>query len=470
MNVITRFAPSPSGVLHMGGARTAFYSWLFARKHHGKFILRIEDSDKKRYKPQYIYNLLKGLEWLKIDWDEGPIFQSKRYERYYFMMKHLLAKNLAYKCFCSTERLRLLRKFQLSMGKKPKYDKHCLFNKNKANNNNSYVVRFNTPIDGKISFEDKIRGVITFDNRELDDLIICRSDGNYTYNFCSVVDDFDMGITHIIRGEDHINNTPRQINIFKSFKIKNLPKYAHLSMLLDINKRKISKRDKAKDILYYKSEGYFSESILSYLLILNNNKEDRSIFKCKMLPKIFFFNKKNRSAIIFDEKKLRWCNKLYINNLQNILFINHFKDYILYFKNFNREKIDFIKLISLLKMRVTTLKEMYKNFLYFYKDINEYICLFLIKKLKLLHFSFLTKFYYKILSLKIWSKENIKKQIKILINKEKIGFKEKDIYLFLRIIFTENTVSPPIVDIIEILKKEIILKRIHNMLFFLNII
>lgn len=464
MKVITRFAPSPSGPLHMGGARTAFYSWLFARKHKGKFILRIEDSDKQRCNKKYLNNIIQSLIWLNIDWDEGPIYQSHRYERYNFIMNEFLKNNLAYKCYCSSERLIKLRALQIAIGIKPKYDKFCLFHKT-TSTKTYYVVRFNTPYDGFISFKDLIRGTITFHNKELDDVIICRSDGNYTYNFCSVIDDLDMGITHIIRGEDHINNTPRQIHILQALKIKTLPKYAHLSMLLDSNKQKLSKRKKSINILFYKTEGFFYESILHYLFSLNNNIEEKPGLTLDFYKNKFNLNTNQRSAIIFNETKLLWCNKYFINNLQNNLLIYHFTSYLLNHNLSYKHKINFIKLINLLNTRCSTFKNMYNNFIYFYQDINVFNCIFLINKFNLLYILYvLPILYYTLLSLKHWSKENIHLNIKYFIHKYK--FKDIDLYMFLRIIFTETTVSPPLFYIIEILGKEIILNRIHNVLLF----
>jgi glutamyl-tRNA synthetase (EC 6.1.1.17) len=230
MKIKTRFAPSPTGYLHVGGARTALYSWLFARNHGGEFVLRIEDTDLERSTPEAIEAIMDGMNWLSLEWDEGPYFQTKRFDRYNAVIDEMLVAGTAYKCYCSKERLEALREEQMANNEKPRYDGRCRHDHSEHAADEPCVVRFANPQDGSVIFDDQIRGPIEFSNQELDDLIIRRTDGSPTYNFCVVVDDWDMEITHVIRGEDHINNTPRQINILKALNAP-VPVYAHVSMI-----------------------------------------------------------------------------------------------------------------------------------------------------------------------------------------------------------------------------------------------
>ena len=240
VKVRTRFAPSPTGYLHVGGARTALYSWLYAKHHQGEFVLRIEDTDLERSTPEATAAILEGMEWLKLAWEHGPYYQTQRFERYNQVIDQMLEQGLAYRCYCSKERLEELRNTQEANKQKPRYDRHCLHEHNHSPDE-PHVVRFKNPTEGSVVFEDAVRGRIEISNAELDDLIIRRTDGAPTYNFCVVVDDWDMGITHVVRGEDHINNTPRQINILKALGAP-IPVYAHVSMILGDDGQKLSKR------------------------------------------------------------------------------------------------------------------------------------------------------------------------------------------------------------------------------------
>ena len=241
MEIRTRFAPSPTGYLHVGGARTALYSWLYAKHNNGKFVLRIEDTDRERSTQPAIDAIIESMKWTGLNWDEGPFYQTKRFDRYNQVIDEMLEKGLAYKCYCTKERLEEVREEQQRAGVKPRYDGHCREDHSEHSPDEPYCIRFKNPKTGKVGFHDKIRGYIEFDNEELDDLVIRRTDGTPTYNFCVVIDDWDMGITHVIRGEDHINNTPRQINIYKALGAP-VPEFAHVSMILGDDGTKLSKR------------------------------------------------------------------------------------------------------------------------------------------------------------------------------------------------------------------------------------
>lgn len=308
--VITRFAPSPTGYLHVGSARTALFCWLWAKKRQGKFILRIEDTDRERSTEEAVQAILEGLTWLNLNWDEGPIFQTARFDRYREVTKQLLAQDHAYKCYCTKERLDALREQQIAAKEKPRYDGYCL-RYPPAHQNLPYVVRFKTPSTGAIVFDDVIRGRIEVQNSELDDLILARSDGTPTYNFTVVVDDWDMGITHVLRGDDHINNTPRQIHIFKALGAP-IPQYGHMPMLLGPDGKRLSKRHGAVSVLQYREEGILPKALINYLVRLGWSHQDQEIFSVKEMIDLFDIHKINVAPTALNPEKLLWLNQHYL--------------------------------------------------------------------------------------------------------------------------------------------------------------
>lgn len=314
MTVRTRFAPSPTGYLHIGGARTALYAWLFARHQGGQFILRIEDTDRERSTQPAIEAILEGMQWLGLTWDEGPYYQTQRFERYQAVLNQLLESGSAYRCDCSPARLEAVREQQRAAGQKPRYDGRCRDSQPHITMNQPSVVRFRNPQQGAVCFDDQIRGPITISNGELDDLVICRSDGTPTYNFCVVIDDWDMKITHVIRGEDHINNTPRQINLLQALGAP-IPHYAHVSMILGEDGKKLSKRHGAVSVLQYRDEGYLPQALLNYLLRLGWSHGDQEIFSLEEMQRYFSLAAVNRSASTFNSEKLLWLNHHYMNQL-----------------------------------------------------------------------------------------------------------------------------------------------------------
>lgn len=314
MKIKTRFAPSPTGYLHVGGARTALYSWLFARNHGGEFVLRIEDTDLERSTPEAIEAIMDGMNWLSLEWDEGPYYQTKRFDRYNAVIDQMLEEGTAYKCYCSKERLEALREEQMAKGEKPRYDGRCRHSHEHHADDEPCVVRFANPQEGSVVFDDQIRGPIEFSNQELDDLIIRRTDGSPTYNFCVVVDDWDMEITHVIRGEDHINNTPRQINILKALKAP-VPVYAHVSMINGDDGKKLSKRHGAVSVMQYRDDGYLPEALLNYLVRLGWSHGDQEIFTQEELIKFFDGTSLNPAAAAFDPAKLEWINAHFMREM-----------------------------------------------------------------------------------------------------------------------------------------------------------
>jgi glutamyl-tRNA synthetase len=310
MKVRTRFAPSPTGVLHLGSVRTALFCWLYARHHRGQFILRIEDTDRERSTPDNVGAIVDGMGWLGLDADEGPFFQSDRFDRYREVADQWLADGTAYHCYCSKEELDELRAGQMQRGEKTRYDGRCRERTEKREGVNP-VVRFKNPLDGEVVVNDLLRGKVVFQNKELDDLIIARSDGTPTYNFTVIVDDLDMAITHVIRGDDHLNNTPKQMNMLNAMGAA-LPAYAHLPMILGSDGAKLSKRHGAVDIREYREQGYLPETVLNYLVRLGWSHGDQELFSIDEMIEHFDIADVNQSASTFNPEKLLWLSQQHI--------------------------------------------------------------------------------------------------------------------------------------------------------------
>ncbi len=310
MTVRTRFAPSPTGVLHIGSVRTALFCWLYARHHGGQYVLRIEDTDRERSTAENVEAILDGLAWLGIDADEGPFYQSQRFDRYREVVDDWLASGRAYHCYCSRERLTEVRERQMEAGEKTRYDGHCRDGAEPVPGV-SPVVRFRNPADGEVVIDDLVRGRVVFSNTELDDLIIARSDGAPTYNFTVIVDDHDMRITHVIRGDDHLNNTPRQMNMLAALGVEP-PRYAHLPMILGPDGAKLSKRHGAVDVRDYREQGYLPEALLNYLVRLGWSHGDQEVFSVDEMIALFDIADVNQSASAFNPEKLLWLNQQYI--------------------------------------------------------------------------------------------------------------------------------------------------------------
>jgi glutamyl-tRNA synthetase len=307
MIVRTRFAPSPTGFLHIGGLRTALFCWLYARRHSGRFILRIEDTDLERSTDTAIQQILDGMEWAGLVQDEGPFFQTKRFDRYKEVIEEMLAEGTAYRCYCTKEELEQMRAQQIARGEKPRYDGRWR-ERNDSLPGVPPVVRFKNPLVGEVVVNDVVHGPVVFQNAELDDLIIARSDETPTYNFCVVVDDMDMEVTHVIRGDDHLNNTPRQLNMLLALGAK-APVYAHLPMILGADGAKLSKRHGAVSVLQYRDEGFLPEALLNYLARLGWSHGDQEIFTLEEMVHLFDIADVNKSASAFNAEKLAWLNQ-----------------------------------------------------------------------------------------------------------------------------------------------------------------
>lgn len=310
----TRFAPSPTGYLHIGGARTAIYCWAYARRHGGKFILRIEDTDLERSTQQSVQAILDAMQWLRLDYDEGPFYQMKRLDRYKAVGEELLAKGLAYWDYCTKEELDAMREAQVARGEKPRYDRRWRDSKETPPAGRQPALRFKTPLTGDVTWNDVVKGPITVSNEELDDLVIIRADGVPTYNFGVVVDDIDMAMTHVIRGDDHVNNTPRQINIYKAIGA-DIPHFGHVPMILGHDGQRLSKRHGAMGVMEYHDQGFLPDAMVNYLARLGWSHGDEEVFSREQLVEWFDFEHVSRSPARWDPEKLRWMNGEYLRRI-----------------------------------------------------------------------------------------------------------------------------------------------------------
>lgn len=370
MTVRTRFAPSPTGFLHVGSARTALYSWLYARKHKGVFILRIEDTDLERSTPEAVAAIFEGMNWLGLHHDEGPYFQTQHFERYRQVAQQLLKAGKAYRCYCSKERLEALRAEQMAAKQKPRYDGYCR-DKDMQDEGRPFVIRFRNPYDGEVLINDQVHGIIAIKNAELDDLIIARSDGTPTYNFTVVVDDWDMQITHVIRGDDHLNNTPRQINILQALGAK-IPVYAHVPMILGDDGKKLSKRHGAVSVMQYRDEGFLPEALLNYLVRLGWSHGDQEIFSIEEMINLFDIKDINKAPSAFNTEKLLWLNQHYMKILDPAYVAQHLQWHFANRGIDAQTGPDLTELIKVQAERTKTLKEMVERSRYFYEDFTAF--------------------------------------------------------------------------------------------------
>lgn len=370
MTVRTRFAPSPTGYLHVGGARTALYSWLYARKHGGTFILRIEDTDLQRSTAESINAILEGMTWLGLEYDEGPFYQTHRFEQYREIANRLLAEGKAYKCYCSKEELDQMREEQMARKEKPRYDSRCRL-RTAPREGVTPVIRFKNPVEGETVVEDMIRGNVVFKNTELDDLIIVRSDGSPTYNFTVVVDDYDMKVTHVIRGDDHLNNTPRQINILKALGAT-LPKYAHVPMIHGADGTKLSKRHGAVSVMQYREDGFLPEALLNYLIRLGWSHGDQEIFSIDEMIELFDAAHVHSAPSAFNPEKLLWLNQHYIKSSRPEHVAHHLSYHLGKLDIDPSQGPDIVEVVKAQQERAKTLVEMAKSSVFFYKDFDAF--------------------------------------------------------------------------------------------------
>jgi glutamyl-tRNA synthetase len=366
MSVVTRFAPSPTGLLHVGGVRTALFSWLYARRTGGKFILRVEDTDRERSTEEAVRVILEGMEWLGLKADEGPYYQTQRFERYREVIAGMLAAGTAYHCYCTKQELEALREGQIARKEKPRYTGICRA-RTEPRPGVSPVVRFKNPLTGEVVVNDLVHGPVTFQNSELDDLIIARSDGTPTYNYCVVVDDMDMGITHVIRGDDHLNNTPRQMNMLTALGATP-PVYAHVPMILGPDGAKLSKRHGAVSVLQYAEDGYLPDALLNYLVRLGWSHGDQEVFTREEMIAAFDIHDVNKAASAFNPEKLLWLNQQHMVRAAPATLVPYLRSQLQRFGLDSTDQNFLEGVILVQRERAKTLKEMAQNSRFFFGE------------------------------------------------------------------------------------------------------
>ncbi|WP_018983834.1 glutamate--tRNA ligase [Salinimonas chungwhensis] len=463
MSVVTRFAPSPTGYLHVGGARTALYSWLYAKSQGGEFVLRIEDTDIERSTEQAKQAILDGMQWLGLNWDKGPYLQTERFDRYKELIQQLLNEGKAYKCFMSAEELDKIREEQKLRGEKPRYP-GTWRDRTDHPEGESFAVRFKNPLDGKVIINDHIRGKIEISNTELDDLIIQRSDGTPTYNFCVVVDDWDMGITHVVRGEDHINNTPRQINILEALGAP-IPHYAHVSMILGDDGKKLSKRHGAVSVMQYRDDGFLPHAVLNYLVRLGWAHGDQEIFTLDEMIEHFSLDAIGQSASAFNTEKLIWLNQHYMKSLPVDEVSAHAR---WHFEEQNINLTDGPALedvIAIQADRVKTLKEMAQISGYFYEDFANFEEKAAKKHLRPVARIPLETVNDKLQAIVDWNPENIQRAINQTADELDIGMGK--VGMPLRVAVTGGGNSPSLDLTLNLIEKEKVAQRIAKALTFI---
>ena len=370
MTVVTRFAPSPTGLLHIGGVRTALFSWLYARHNGGRFILRIEDTDRERSTDEAVRVILEGMQWLGLEADEGPYYQTHRYDRYRAVLAQMLERGEAYRCYCTKAELEALREQQLTRHEKPRYDGRCRA-RTEPRPGVEPVIRFRNPLDGQVLVDDQVHGEVVFENAELDDLIIARSDGNPTYNFCVVVDDMDMGITHVIRGDDHLNNTPRQMNMLRALGAQP-PIYAHVPMILGPDGAKLSKRHGAVSVLQYQQEGYLPDALLNYLVRLGWSHGDQEVFSRQEMIAAFDIKDVNKAASAFNPEKLLWLNQQQMMRAPLSTLVPALRAQLAALGIQAADDKLLEGVINAQRERARTVKEMAQNSLFFFRDFETF--------------------------------------------------------------------------------------------------
>ena len=465
MAIRTRFAPSPTGFLHIGGARTALFCWAYAKKHGGKFILRIEDTDVERSTPAAVQAILDGMRWLGLDYDEGPFYQMQRMETYKKIIQTMLDSGTAYHCYCSKEELDTLRESQMQQGLKPRYDGCWRPEAGKtlppAPTDVKPTVRFKNPQTGTVAWDDLVKGRIEIANAELDDLIIARADGTPTYNFCVVVDDFEMGITQVIRGDDHVNNTPRQINMLMALGAT-IPQYAHLSMILGDDGQKLSKRHGAVSVMQYHEDGYLKEAVLNYLARLGWSHGDAEIFNMQQFCEWFDLDHITPSAAQFNTEKLNWLNAHYIKeaNLDALA-----EDIAARLQATNIRTNghagsgmpDLKSVLNLYRERANNLNQLAKDIAYFYQkpqsnvaDVEKHITLDIMPAMQKLH---------RQLANTEWTAEVIHHAINTVVTEFNLKFPK--LAMPLRVMLTGIAQSPSIDQVMALLGQNETLLRIN---------
>ncbi|MEW7851200.1 glutamate--tRNA ligase [Massilia aurea] len=461
MTVRTRFAPSPTGYLHVGGARTALYSWAYARHFGGTFILRIEDTDLERSTPEAVQAILEGMKWLGLEHDEGPFYQMQRMDRYREVVAGMLEAGTAYLCYCAPDEVEAMRERMRAAGEKPRYDGTWRPEAGKTlpavPEGVKPVVRFKNPLDGEVTWTDVVKGTITIGNKELDDLVIARPDGTPTYNFCVAVDDWDMKITHVLRGDDHVNNTPRQINILRALGAE-LPLYGHLPMILGTDGAKLSKRHGAVSVMDYPEQGYLPEAMLNYLARLGWSHGDDEVFSMAQFTEWFNLEHLTASAAQFNPEKLNWLNNHYIKAADNERLAALAKPKL----ECDGARFDgapaLPTVLGLMKERANTINELADSAMLFYRDPQpdaEQLALHLTEAVR----AALALFAERCATVE-WNKAALAAMIKEVLAAHSL--KMPQLAMPLRLLLTGQLQTPAIDVVCELFGRDVVLERVQK--------
>ena len=460
--VVTRFAPSPTGMLHIGGVRTALFSWLYARRMKGQFILRVEDTDVERSSPEAVKVILEGMAWLNLDHDQGPFYQTQRFDRYKEVIGDMLKAGTAYHCYCSKDELDAMRSAQQLAKEKPRYDGRCRHGKGPGPaSGRPPVVRFANPEEGATTVEDVVHGPVVFQNKELDDLIIARSDGTPTYNFCVVVDDADMGVTHVIRGDDHLNNTPRQMNMLLALG-KTPPVYAHVPMILGPDGAKLSKRHGAVSVLNYQEDGFLPEALLNYLVRLGWSHGDQEYFTREEMIAAFDVRDINKSASALNPDKMLWLNQQHMVRAQPKDIVPHLRWHLARLGVYTQDDALLEGIILAQRERAKTLKEMAENSRLFFGDDVMLDPKAAEKHLTADAKTMLRELRARFASIESWSAPAIHASLEGLAKEKSLGLGK--VAQPLRVAVTGGTVSPPIDATLALLGQPRTLARLDKAL------
>ena len=466
MTVKTRFAPSPTGYLHIGGARTALYSWLIARKQGGKFVLRIEDTDRERSTDEAVEVILQAMDWLGLDYDEGPVYQTQHSERYQQVIDQLLEQGDAYHCYCSRELLDEMRELAMANKQKPRYDGRCRSVTEPVAGIDP-VVRFKNPLEGDVVIDDLVRGRVVISNRELDDLIIARSDGTPTYNLTVVVDDLDMQMSHVIRGDDHLNNTPRQINILNALGAQP-PVYGHLPMILGGDGKRLSKRHGAVNVLQYRDQGYLPQALLNYLVRLGWSHGDQELFSVDEMINLFEMAGVNRSAATFNPEKLLWINHQTIIHSPAVDLLNPLQPHLDELNIDCEQGPELAAVVDLQKERCKTLIELAEACQLFYGELGDYIPKAAKKAFKSGASEALTVIREKVEEINDtqWCAARLHEALEATVAQLEVGFGK--VGQPLRVALTGGAPAPGLDLVMELLGKQVVLVRIDRALAFIG--
>jgi len=450
MTIRTRFAPSPTGYLHVGGARTALFSWLYARKHGGHFILRIEDTDLERSTAESVNAILEGMTWLGLTYDEGPFYQTKRFDRYKEVIEQLMQQGDAYYCYCSKEELEEMREAQRANKQKPRYDGRCR-HRTQPEPGIKPVIRFKNPTEGSVVVKDVIRGNVEFGNKELDDLIIARPDGTPTYNLTVVVDDMDMKLTHVIRGDDHLNNSPRQINLYHALGAQP-PVFAHVPMILGDDGARLSKRHGAVSVMSYRDQGYLPEALLNYLVRLGWSHGDQEVFSMDEMTQLFDIEDVNKAASSFNPEKLLWLNQQYIKNSSPEHVASHLSWHMGQLGIDPADGPSLTEVVKTQQERAKTLVEMAQNSAFFYRDVTEYDEKAANKNLNEASLPLLEDMLQRLGNVPEWLAEPVHAEIKACAEANAVGMGK--VAQPIRVAMTGTTISPPLDVTLALLGRE----------------